>query len=113
MKQSHNFVIPFQISPTHFSVMVIMSEGSIERLKSYDPAEIVIGGLKGPWDKLKIQDVIIGFLTDEERNDLEKRARAGLIHPRDINKLIARQFKYRPDMGDHDHGPDYIRPNRG
>jgi hypothetical protein len=111
VKQLHNFIIPFQVSPTQFSIMVILSEGSIERIKQYDPSEIVVGN---EWDHLKLDRVIIGHLTDSEMDKLEQRIKLGWkVDPITICRSISRGFQYRPDLGDHDRGPETIKPNQG
>ena len=75
--------IPRQISATHYSLYVLLDAGSLERIKTYDPAEILVSHivrLCGPhWETLKLADVVLCYATPSERRIVDALVRNGEV----------------------------------
>jgi hypothetical protein len=94
-------VIPFTISATEYSIFVILQEDNLDRMKAYDPAEVVVTKIAASSEIAKarlLHDVVIGYATDAEVK--------ALISPgADIGVLLknlSRGFRFRPEVGDSD-----------
>lgn len=94
------YTIPFQVSPTEFSVFVVMRDENIDRIKAYDPAEVRSEKFGLPWVHLKLKDVIIGYCTAEE--EVEIKAITSPEQTVEMLKKLSRGWAYRPEAGDHD-----------
>jgi hypothetical protein len=94
------FIIPFQVSQTEYTLFIALDQENIDRIKNYDPAEVVKTNLGQPWSGLALKDVIIGFATEEEKNKVMELWKAG--QPQKALRLLSRGFKFRPDRGDSD-----------
>ena len=93
-------VIPLQVSETAYSIIVLLEDDNLERIKAYDPAEITIRKLG--LSHLRLQDVVIGYATAQEAAQVAAiRDRAEIP---ELLKKLSRGYQYRPDKGDHD-GP--------
>jgi hypothetical protein len=92
--------VPLQVNAVQFDLFVILEIENIERIKQYDPAEIVGKNLGHPWKDLKIRNVMILFATAEETKRLSgcpsKEAVVTML------KELSRGWTYRPDKGDSD-----------
>lgn len=95
-------IIPIQsIDHTNDALVVILDSDSVDRMGKSDPAEVV---LKDCGKQLVNPTILICHEHDHKalnkfihRNDI-----AGLI------KYLQRGFKFRPESGDHDRGPESI-----
>jgi hypothetical protein len=96
------FTIPFQVRPLHYSVVVVLSDENIERIRHYDPAEIVSGditrALGEPWHWLTLRDVIVAYATTEELNTVTVLVKEGKAT--EALRLVTRGWQYRPHEGD-------------
>lgn len=95
-------VIPFAINATEFNVFVALQDDSLERMKSYDPAQIEPRKMGMPWAGMRLNVVLIGYATGpdvEEINRLQASGRGA-----EITKFLARGFNFKPEAGDYD-GP--------
>ena len=96
------YTIPLQVSPLHYSLFVILTDENLERIKNYDPAEVVtkeiVKALGPPFDWLTLRDIVITYATADEvpvvdRLLTEKKVDEAL-------KLLTRGYRFRPDLGD-------------
>jgi hypothetical protein len=95
-------VIPFRVSNSQYSIVVVLQDENLSRIKEYDPAEVTLDKMGSPWNQLRLKDVIITYATDAEMMKVMRLMASG-----DVRKglqLIARGFKFKPAEGDHD-GP--------
>jgi hypothetical protein len=93
-------VIPFQIEPSGrtFSVLVILEQENIDRLKEYDPATIgVATQFPKPWCDMKLYEIVISFGTSE---DIAKAR--NMTNFTDVLKHFTKGFKFSPELGDSD-----------
>lgn len=84
------------------TVFIVMDSENIDRMKSYDPAEFELKKLGHPWNTKRINQIVLMYATKEEMNEIIK-----CTSPKQVQKALnglARGWKYRPEMGDHD-GP--------
>jgi len=91
-------VIPFQVSADRYSMFVGLQASNLERIQAYDPAEVAAGDLPPPYDRLRLQDIIIGWVTPEDLTAIEDGVAACDI--RGVMQRLTRGYRYRPDRGD-------------
>lgn len=97
-------IIPFQISATQFSLLVVLQDGNIERMKAKDPGEIPVHELMAKMAPLTLRDVILAHATAAEAKQLLKDSLLGVKIGAAFHKLFC-GWQYRPDLGDNDKGP--------
>lgn len=93
-------VIPWQVDATHYSLMIVLQEGNIERLREYDPVEVPLTMLGPKFAGLQLRDVTVTYATDEDIREVERLGQQGDI--RGALRYLTRGFRFRPDRGDHD-----------
>jgi hypothetical protein len=94
------FAIPMKVSATHYDLFLCLEDENIERIKAYDPAEVLTSLMGEPWNGMLVRGFIVtyaapGELAEVTRLCNEGRAEAAL-------RLLSRGWKYRPDQGDSD-----------
>lgn len=96
------YTIPFPVGPLHYSVIVVLSDENIERIRERDPVEVVtpeIAAVMGPeyaWRTLR--DVVITYATADEMVTAAALIKDGKV--REALQLLTRGYRYRPDRGD-------------
>src|ERR1017187_5493310 len=95
-------IIPLRLGETDFLAVVVLKADNIERIKQYDPAEIMPSKLGEPWCYLRMSEVEITFATDDEEAQVIAMCRNGDV--KGAIRLLTRGFKYRQHAGDHN-GP--------
>ena len=70
-------VIPFIVSKTQYSIYVILGTDNLERIRQYDPAEITLDKMGELYSGLQLKDVIIGYATDDEVQQVIDMIRTG------------------------------------
>jgi hypothetical protein len=93
--------LPFKVSDTEMDLFVILEDDNIERIKQYDPAEIVRSNL-GPMARLTIRNVVIMYASKADIATVMPMFENG--DPNQAMRHLSRGFRYRPDAGDHDDG---------
>lgn len=91
-------IIPFQVSPFAYSMVVVLSEESLERIKVQDPAEVITAMFGAPWTGLRVCDVIITYATREDQPTIDD-----LVARKDVSallKFLTRGYAFKPDTGD-------------
>lgn len=100
--------IPIQVSDTHYDIVLVFDDKTIDRIKEYNPAEFKPANMAMPmFEKLNINNISFAYATEAEIKRIIEFQMARDL--RSILKLLSRGWKYRPELGDHD-GP-YQRPN--
>ncbi len=97
-------VIPFSVTNVGYSLMIVLQEGNIDRIREYDPAVVVMREL--PPDMGQLVDVVVTFATTEDAAFIEECGRTGRIS--EALKRLTRGYRFRPDLGDHDGGPTLL-----
>lgn len=96
-------ILPIE-SPDHQDdhLIVILNEHSLERMQAADPAEIK---LRETGKRLVNPTITLCF--EKSSPELAK-----LLHSGNLPRIIAflrRGWKFRPELGDHDHGPRSLK----
>ncbi len=99
-------VIPFQVDPRQYSVMVAFDEEGLDRLRKYDPGELVLSKLGPPWTGLKLKDVVITFCNADDLERVKRWCTVGDV--KSAYKWLTRGWQFRPDLGDHDRDPESL-----
>lgn len=100
-------VIPWQVDATHYSLMIVLQDGNIERLREHDPVEVPLTMLGPKFAGLQLRDVTVTYATDEDIREVERLGQQGDI--RDALRYLTRGFRFRPDRGDHDDPPKRLQ----
>lgn len=99
--------IPLQVDPTQFDLFVVLNEEGLERIKKYDPAELVLEKLGPRWSgTLRLRAILICYASPEEAKELIA-ARTSLELGKLVNKLL-RGWSFQPGKGASD--SPYQRP---
>jgi hypothetical protein len=91
-------------------VWVVLEDENLNRIKAYDPAEIIKASM-GPYADLAIRNVIIAYATEEDKQHITRILRTGQADFSEVGRFLSRGFAYRPDKGDKD-GPYEIVPRQ-
>jgi hypothetical protein len=91
--------LPFKISDTEIDLYVILENDNIERIKKYDPAEVVRTNL-GPMSKFAIRNVVIMYASKADLATVMPMFENG--EPKEALMYLSRGWQYRPESGDHD-----------
>ena len=92
--------IPVRLNETEYVLFIALQDANIERIKQYDPAEVVPEKLGGDWAKLTLKQIHITYATEEDERTITELFRKGIVP--DAVRFMRRGFKYQPTMGDHD-----------
>lgn len=102
MSESNLYTIPFRVSFTQFSVVVVLTEGNLTRMRVYDPAEVDIQAIRAgsgpPYTELELADVIICFGTEADITEMTRLITAGQWM--EALRYITRGYRFRPEVGD-------------
>lgn len=93
-------LIPVTISTLEFDLWVILEHENMERLRAYDPGEIIVDKFPEPWRSMRVRNIQLCYATPLDMAEVTMRLKAGEIQT--ALKFLSRGFKYRPDAGDHD-----------
>lgn len=93
-------IIPLTISIHEFDLWVILEAENIERMRAYDPAEVILDKLPEPWNSMRVRNIQLCYATPLDMAEVTKRLQAGEIQH--ALKFLSRGFRFRPDAGDHD-----------
>jgi hypothetical protein len=96
-------VIPFQINERQYSVFVGFDEQGIQRMREYDPAELVLQKLPDRFQRLQLKDVLFGYCDDDDMSKIQVMLSEDGTPGRAL-RYLSRGWKFRQDFGDHD-GP--------
>lgn len=96
-------LIPIPISDNRLSLLIVLEDVNIERIKDYDQAEIHWNQLPLKYRIKEPATIGIGYATPDEVLQITKLVHAG--KPHEAVKLVTRKFTFKPEFGDHDHGP--------
>lgn len=94
------FILPLQVNDTQYSLYVVLEDENIERIKAYDPAEVRTGSMPELWRSLQLKDMVILYANPKEAKECLVMCQSG--QPMEALRKLARGFRYRPDLGDHD-----------
>lgn len=102
-------VIPAQFSPSEYHLFVVLDDDGVERMRLHDPGEIPLGHMAPPFDTLTLRKFVLCYANDAEMKQIAEWARQGKL-PK-IIKLLTSGFRYRPEKGDNNQGPQRFLGN--
>lgn len=89
--------IPLRVSDTEFDLFVILEDFNIERIRAYDPAEVVKAYM-GNYASLQIRNIVIAYATDADLASVHQLIRNG--DARGALQHLCRGWAYHPERGD-------------
>lgn len=100
-------VLPFQIDNERYSVLLALDDEGLQRVKQYDPAELVLDKLGEPWTHLKLKDVLVTYCNAQDLKRVQELSDEG--NPQAAYRYLTRGWVFRPDLGDHDNPPTSLK----
>lgn len=97
-------VIPFSIKQGMYSLMFVLEQDSIDRIKEYDPAQINLQDLTEPFRSMKLDEIHITFGNKEDMAFVMSQEQ-GVEGLKKVLQHLTRGWKFRPELGDNDSGP--------
>lgn len=96
-------------------LLIVLTQESIERIRAYDPAEIIWSQLPPEYSMRKPHVIGVGFCTEPEQKEIERLSNSGDPNWKEkAFAMISRGFAYKPEAGDHDFGPTVLgKPTEG
>jgi len=91
-------VIPKQINPREYVLVIVLGQDNIERMMANDPAQLGLYQLPPPWPDLRCRDLFIAYETDENMARIETLCRQQ--NEREAWEYLMRGWQNRPDKGD-------------
>jgi hypothetical protein len=89
--------LPVQINENEMDVYVILQPENLDRIKAYDPAEIVRSRLGEGWKDMAIRNVVLMFATAADIATIAPLFEAGNLLA--ALRYLARGWHYRPESG--------------
>jgi hypothetical protein len=102
-------IAPMQINAEEYILIVALQDENLERIKQKDPAQLQIHRLAEPFNKLKLREVHLTYITEKEL----KIAQNMILNGEDVRGFLRKLcsgWKYRPDNGDNDLPPATLKP---
>ena len=84
--------------------MIVLTKDNIARMQEADPMEI--NWWEFPWSMQRPATIAISYATEERMAQMQQLARQGKTA--EAIKIAVGGWKYRPEMGDHDLGPEIL-----
>lgn len=104
--------IPFQINDRQYSVYLGFDDEGLERMKAYDPGEVIVRDFGSPFTNLQLKDIIVGYYTAKDFEEIQRLGAAG--KGLEALRLLTRGWAFRPEKGDYDGGkPLSLLPDEG
>lgn len=90
--------IPVIVSEDYYDLFIILEEDNLQRIKNYDPAELITTNLSVPFLTRKVNNIVIMYATNEDLKVLNARCDQGDV--RGALRHLSRGYAWRPDRGD-------------
>src|SRR5215831_14867528 len=85
-------------------VLIILGPENIERIQEKDPFQVDCEDM--PMAPFRIGIIQVSYATDTEMVQMTQLARQGKLD--EAVKLATSGWRYRPERGDHDLGPEHL-----
>jgi hypothetical protein len=85
-------------------VVIVLGPDNIERIQERDPVEVEWD--RTPFKQNRVRRIVIASATAAQLTQCEQLVRQG--KPDEAIGLISSGWKYRPEKGDHDLGPQRL-----
>ena len=116
MTSTELMVIPFQVSKEEYVIMIVLQDGNIKRIKSYDPVDAPLKHLadmgRGLFEHLKLKSIAIAYCTPEEAQKIQDMCAQGRVI-KEVLDLLARGWEFHPEQGDANEARIIMPPGRG
>jgi len=95
-------------------IVMVLADENIERLKSYDPAQVLWSDLPPETFSRRPHTIGVAYATALELEEITRMSESDPDWKEKALVLLERGFEYRPDLGDHDLGPVVLgKPTEG
>lgn len=86
-------------------LLVILDPESLARMREADPAEVNLAEVSRKIGSTILQP-IIHICYEEKTPEFERILQSGDVKA--LLKYLSRGWRFRPDQGDHDRGPEHL-----
>lgn len=95
-------------------LLIVLAEENIERIRKYDPAEVIWAELPVKYSMRRPHVIGVAFCTVQEQLQIERMSVSDPDWKEKAFKLLARGFEFKPESGDHDFEPTILgKPTEG
>ena len=95
-------------------MLVVLNDENIERMKRYDPAQVLWMHLPPEYSARRPESIGVAFATAQDLKEIEQMSVADPDWKEKAMKMLSRGFEFRPDLGDHDFGATVLgKPTEG
>lgn len=95
-------------------ILIVLADENIERMKRYDPAQVLWKGLPPEYAMRQPESVGVAYATADELVEIECMSQSDPDWKEKALKMLSRGFEFRPDLGDHDFGATVLgKPTKG
>ena len=95
-------------------LLIGLGDDNIERIRSYDAAEVVWPQLPHEYSMRRPHTIGITFCTQAEQDEIARLSNSDPDWKEKAFKMLTRGFEFKPEMGDHDFGPTVLgKPTEG
>ena len=95
-------------------LLIVLAEENIERIRQYDPAEVIWPQLPRDYAMRRPSTIGVTFATAAEQAQIEHMSATDPDWQQKAFAMLTRGFEFKPDKGDHDFGPIILgKPTEG
>jgi len=69
-------VMPFQVNPLEYMLLVLLKDDNVDRIRQYNPAEINLEALDSLFHSLKLKEIHVSYADEVDETVLHDLARA-------------------------------------
>jgi hypothetical protein len=92
--------LPVIVNERCYDLFIILQDDNIERMKAYDPAELITANFAERFTDRNIRTIVMMYGTKADISRFTTMCQAGDV--RGALRYLARGFKFRPEAGDED-----------
>lgn len=92
--------MPLIVNERCYDLFIILEQDNLERIKSYDPAEVLTANFPAEITDRKVRTVVILYATDDDMRVVMHFCERG--DPTGALRYLSQGFRWRPELGGRD-----------
>ena len=100
-------VMPFQVNPLEYMLLVLLKDDNVDRIRQYNPAEINLEALDSLFHTLKLKEIHISYADEADDAVLHDLARAQDVRAivKHFSRGLRAGFQFKKDLYNQDSPP--------
>lgn len=70
------YTIPYQVSATHYRVVLVLTDESLDRMRVHDPAAFLTENFPAPYKHLRLEGVAVAYADADAHAEFLRRVQA-------------------------------------